>query len=130
MQVIDPGHDYRLTVFDGVANQRLTFMKREGAGYPFNAGSNPGTNCQEVLRALIDRVSYLQRQIPCAENDAIVANLRAALYLFEIRAARRHGRELTGGYENIENVQPCATCGHIECGHTRQCEDFWKVTCP
>lgn len=119
MHAIDPGHLYSLDVFDGEDGQRalLQFVKREGPGYPFNVGHGPGTNCQEVLRALIDRTEYLQRQIPSAENIVILNSLRSALLGFEIRAARRHGRELEVG-ESIEAMQTCDQCGHIGCaGH-------------
>lgn len=116
MLVLDPGHVYELRVFDAASEQTapLAFMKREGLGYPFNVGHHAGTNCQEVLRALIDRVKYLQHQIPCPENLIILAGLRSALVAFEIRAARRHGRELT--FEgDIEDAPTCRQCGHIGC---------------
>jgi hypothetical protein len=44
MRIIDPGHDYILSVYDGEGEQRLTFMKREGPGFPGNIGHYPGTN--------------------------------------------------------------------------------------
>lgn len=115
MNVIDPGHRYALRVYDGEGRQGLVFMKREGEGYPFNVGHHPGTNCQEVLRALLDRVAYLQRQIPCVENQLIAASLRTALHLFEVRAARRHGHELDPRHECIEAVPTCPQCGHVDC---------------
>lgn len=115
MKVIDPGHCYDLTVFDGAGEQVLRFMKREGPGFPFNVGHYPGTNCQEVIRALIERVKYLDRQIACAENAMILSGLRTALIAFETRAARRHRRELPALPVEVEDMPTCKTCGHIGC---------------
>lgn len=43
MQVIDPGHDYNLATLDGDGSSvRLTFVKREGPGFPGNIGCYPG----------------------------------------------------------------------------------------
>lgn len=116
MKIRDPGHEYELDSLDGDYRQILVFVKREGSKYPFNEGTHAGTNCQEVLRVLIDRSEYLNRQVPCAETEAIIGNLKLALLLFELRAARRHNRQL-----NLETTQsllseaPCEICGHI--GH-------------
>lgn len=124
MRVLDPGHCYGLTVFDrrddyDVPETILRFMKRVGAGYPGNTDSNPGTNCQEVLRALIQRVRYLDLQVPCKNNGRILQHLRAALFEFEERAAFRHGRALLlGPLLEIESEPFCANCGHIGCGDT------------
>ncbi len=121
MKVIDPGHEYLLDSYDGGEPVPLVFMKREGEGYPFNVGHHPGTNCQEVLRVLIDRVKYLQKQIPCDENHGLLTHLRGALFCLEYRAARRHGRLLHLPSENppeIEDYPTCSGCGHIGCeGH-------------
>lgn len=115
MKVLDPGHVFALAQYDGDGEQRLTFMKREGAGYPGNAGHFAGTNCQEVLRALIARVSYLQEQIPCEENRIILSDLRDALLRFESRAAQRHGHTLAPQAGPIETWATCGTCGHVGC---------------
>lgn len=117
MKEVDKGHEYLLDEYDGYHERgmRLVFVKREGEGYPFNKGSHCGTNCQEVLRALIYRVKYLQKQIPCDENVVVLRNLRNALWQFEIRAAQRHGRQLPKLPEAIETVPTCEGCGHIGC---------------
>lgn len=115
MKVLEPGHAYQLNCYDGDDLPPLIFMKREGAKYPGNVGTHPGTNCQEVLRALIDRVQYLDAQIPDDANRAIITCLRGALFNFEERAARRHKRILPPLPEALESVPSCAMCGHIEC---------------
>lgn len=118
MREIDPGHCYALSVLDGPGEYVLTFVKRDGDGYPFNRGEHPGTNCQEVLRALIARVRYLDDQIPAPENARILAGLRDVLLAFEERAAKRHGRALHNLGHAIEREPTCTHCGHIQCeGH-------------
>lgn len=122
----DPGHSYFVDVYDGLINEKdqlpIVFMKRIGEGYPGNEGApHPGTNCQELIRVLIDRVEYLQKQIPCANNKAILHNLRASLWLFEDRAAERHGfapHDFDFRVDDIEKEPACKVCGHIMCkGH-------------
>ncbi len=119
MKILDTGHAYLLDSLDGGDPIRLTFVKREGVGFPFNRGSNPGTNVQEVLRALIERTEYLNRQIPCAETESAASCLKTALLLFEVRAARRHGRTLDlASAWDLCRLPTCPTCGHVVCsGH-------------
>lgn len=136
MKVIDPGHCYELDFLDGepevvcddqdlteLHENRLTFVKREGAGYPGNVGHHPGTNLQEVLRAMIERVKYLDSQIPHVNNSGILVNLRHSLWLLEQRAAERHGRPFDLSWAaGIEELPTCQHCGHIGCDgacHTR-----------
>lgn len=121
MKVIDAGHTYAVDSYDGESPQTIIFVKREGEGYPFNVGHHPGTNCQEVLRVLIDRVKYLQKQIPCEENQRIINNLRSCLWEFEKRAATRHGRDSVFAWQEkyqpiaVEDQPTCVGCGHIGC---------------
>lgn len=130
MRVVDPGHVYDLDVLDpddAYESGPLVFVKREGPGYPGNVGHHPGTNLQEVLRALIDRVKYLDGQIHDASNNRTLYSLRVAIYQLEERAARRHGRMLdlrvassVHGVvgDGIESLPVCGQCGHIGCeGH-------------
>lgn len=126
MKVIDPGHKYALHTYDGgpaALDQELVFMKRQGKTYPGNVGNGPGTNCQELIRVLIDRVQYLDRQIQCEENKLIIVHLRAALLAFESRAAERHDRELGDLPAEIETIAACNKCGHIRC----QCTDSTSI---
>jgi len=115
MQIVDPGHEYLLDSYDGGEPVRLIFVKREGEGYPFNVGHRPGTNLQETWRADIERLLYLQSQKPCEENAIVINKLRECIWQLEIRAARRHGRELPPFRVDIENEPTCPGCGHIGC---------------
>lgn len=116
MRILDAGHRYELDSLDGEIRQTLTFVKRVGDKFPFNVDGHAGTNCQEVLRALIDRAEYLNRQDPCADTEAIVGNLRSALLLFELRAARRHDRHLSlESTSRLISGPTCKVCGHLGC---------------
>lgn len=118
MRVLDPGHRYALQCFDvdGFQEQELTFMKRQGAMYPGNKNSYPGTNLQETVRAQIDRVKYLDGQVPHRRNRAIINLYREILEHLEERAAERHGRRLhLNPARNIEDEPTCLKCGHIGC---------------
>jgi hypothetical protein len=128
MKILDSGHRYWLEMLDIQGDQRhgtemLTFVKRQGPRYPGNNSYYPGTNCQEVLRALIDRVKHLNSQVPDEHNEPILRSLREALWLFESRAAQRYGRTLPPleEFESIESEPPCPQCAHIcchgECGN-------------
>lgn len=126
MNVVDPGHAYLLNVLDGDKAQPLVFVKRQGPAYPGNENSYPGTNLQEVLRACIDRVKYVDSQLPCDENKLVLGHLRHCIRLLEVRAAMRHGRDVDMfDYRNrtmstVETMPTCPECGHIGCAG--QCE--------
>jgi hypothetical protein len=143
MKVIEIGHHYELECYD-VGDRvwikdDIFFMKRVGGHYPGNKGEpHPGTNCQEVLRVLINRIKYLDRQIPCDENKIIIQDLRNALLLFEQRAARMHGRTLSKRFflndpklikrVEIEDEPTCKTCGHIECTIKEHNNDIQRLS--
>lgn len=117
VKAIDPGHSYLLDCYDSKDGRlaSLHFMKREGNEYPGNVGHHSGPNCQEVIRALIDRVKYLDKQDDCPENKDIVEQLRFVLWLFERRAARRRGHEQPKLHPELELEPACPTCGHVQC---------------
>ena len=121
MKVIDPGHKYKLLTLDGNADQFLTFVKRHDPNnpnrFPGNTESYWGTTCQSVLRALLDRVYYLQNQIWCLENSIIIFCLKLIIWLFEFRAARRHEKEYWKGLAFASESPMCETCGHTVCEH-------------
>lgn len=130
MKVIDPGHHYELDWLDGEPQMRYTdyesfkeneliFVKREGDKYPGNVGSYPGTTMQEVLRALIERSSYVNNQNPCWETEQARFAMEKALVLFEMRAARCHNRLDEFFFipirDVISGVNKCKHCGHVGC---------------
>lgn len=126
MRVIVPGHVYHCEIYD-IPPQTMApiiwigFMRRIGPNYPGNAelgeGTSSGTNCQEVIRVLIDRCKYLEQQKPCRETRLIIRLLRSALWLFEVRAKRLKKGTLPRSLNlrHIEEIPTCSTCGHIYC---------------
>ena len=118
MKVLDKGHQYELASFDGGTTQVLTFVKRNQppGKYPGNTDAYPGTQTQEVLRALIDRAKYVNAQTPCMETTSSIDLLRQVLYLYESRHAHRHQLSLPSSLSsNIEEVPFCVSCGHLVC---------------
>lgn len=129
MIVEDPGHSYVLEAIDNkpFANQKLDFIKRVGPNYPGNTNAHDGILTQEVLRVLIDRCKYMNNQGPCAETDLIITNLRNALFLFEVRAARCRGAVIDyTRIDVIEDIPSCTTCGHISCDRDRHNKPHWS----
>lgn len=119
LETIDKGHTYLLPSYDGGAPQHLTFMKREGTNFPGNVGHYPGTNLQSVLRACLARTQYLNGQIGCPENMALMCHLRHAILGLEQRAAVRHGMNPKAISIDQACFGPtCEKCGHVVChGH-------------
>jgi hypothetical protein len=119
MIVDDPGHRYLLNCLDGTPARApiLEFVKRVGSEYPGNtAPAHGGTTIQEVLRALIDRLEYVDAQRPCPETKWVAGALRASLFMLEVRVRRERGQPpLSFGSEGIELRPTCATCGHVAC---------------
>lgn len=97
MNVIEPGHVYDLETFSGGEFVRLTFLNRGPAKNDHN-----GTLNQEVLRALIDRVIYLNMEESWPLNKEIVYHLRMALVLHEARALIRKVEKGTLTPEHID----------------------------
>lgn len=130
---MDPGHYYFLNEYSGDdpnetvdTEQPLRFMHRTGNRYPGNQGSQyDGTNCQEVIRAIINRTKYLREQAVALNDsssvsmdDEIIELGRRMLWLFEVRAADIHGMPFpTETQADIETLPVCRTCGHIVCRH-------------
>lgn len=114
MIVIDPGHSYLVDSLDGGNPQPIDFVKREGQSYPGNIGHHPGTNCQELLRVLINRYQYLNKQIYSPHNISCIDYARRELWHLEYRASERHGRVLdVDTLVEIEDEPYCPKCGHI-----------------
>lgn len=99
MKIIEPGHIYDLNWLDGnpivfngssptkrdvsITENRLIFVNRE------KGTEHPGTQTQEVIRALIDRTTHCDNCLRWDGNDKIIHHLRMALALHEARAIER-----------------------------------------
>lgn len=120
--VIDPGHCYELLTLDGNEHklpQTLLFVKRMDLlhpdKFPGNTSVNPGTTMQSVIRCLIERIDYLQNQIPDVNNIAIRGYLVSCLWLLEDRAARRHEWSFDYRPDDMMLMPMCPHCGHVVC---------------
>jgi hypothetical protein len=91
MRIIEFGHIYDLNWLDGqpkqykteqIVENRLIFVNRE-------KNPHPGTQTQEVIRALIDRTQHCDNCLRWEGNDLIIYHLRMALVLHEARALLR-----------------------------------------
>jgi hypothetical protein len=99
MEVLDPGHKYKLATLDGECEVILQFVKRFRGEH-----NHPGTTIQEVLRVLIHRTEVLHKEKPWELNKDIIQHLRMALVLYEARALVRKVEKL----ELIPEVLPIA----------------------
>lgn len=107
MNVLEPGHAYELSHLDGGNTQQLYFVNR-------NPGErSEGTQNQEVLRVLIDRVQFLEKQVHWDGNAKILHHLRMALVLHEARVLERKTEQ---GKILPENVAVAAD-GHYVLRH-------------
>src|ERR1700685_4065659 len=103
MKIIEPGHIYELDWLDGQPKTFGTMAKLPVSGFTLRTEYNenqlvfvnredkphPGTQTQEVLRALIDRTQHCDRCLRWEGNDKIIKHLRMALALHEARALER-----------------------------------------
>ncbi len=124
VRVVEPGHVYELAHLGSGGVETLTFCRRNSAAIT-HAGEHPGTNTQEVIRALVDRTVFLNHVLPCAETEDAVEYLRMALGCYEARALRRkrqalnkeagHHAEARERYEDVpfigEHVTPWSEAG-------------------
>lgn len=118
-KVIDHGHEYELLTLDGEMAQTLTFVKRfdpnDPTKFPGNFNAHPGTTMQSVIRCLIERIDYLENQIPHLNNEMVRMNLVNCLWLLEERAAERHGYGFDLSPEAVLSMPMCNHCGHVVC---------------
>jgi hypothetical protein len=117
MKIIDPGHEYFAEGVGGVEPTWITFVKNLGEKYPGNSGEpHGGLLCQELIRILIDRTTYLNSQGSCAETEHAIAALRQALAWFEVRAARCRNTHIELAHaDELEREPTCEVCGHNLC---------------
>lgn len=106
MRVLDPGHRYALANLESDGETILQFMKdpllHSGEGCH-------GPSCQEVIRAIIDRVQTLHAEKSHWVNDGIVYDLLHAIAGFEARAVIRRVEKEGLAIERV----PVAADGHL-----------------
>ena len=119
MEVVEPGHVYRLKNLDGnTDSQCLTFVNRE------DGREHPGTQSQEVLRVVIDlldvivdRTNHLDEATEWRGNHGILKELteaqrriRRALLFYEFHNMER---KFDQGKLVIDDI-PLNEAGHFE----------------
>lgn len=110
MRVLDPGHTYLLAQLDAMGEeQELVFVKRIVEADP-DREEYPGTTCQEVIAALIDRVQFVHNEKQHHNNIKILHHLRMAYILFETRALER---KVEKGVLRPEELDTDPHDGHI-----------------
>lgn len=97
MRPIYPGHLYILNHLDGPGKTTIQFVQRAPLHEP-----KEGITNQEVLRAVIDRVKQLDREVPWSGNAEIIFHLRMAIALHENRALLRHVEKHNFAIEHSE----------------------------
>lgn len=98
------GHEYSLTRLDGEGVECLNFVNRN------HSKDKPGTNNQEVLRVLIDRVKFLEKELRLGGNEKILYHLRMVVILHE---SRHLERLVERGKINPEKISVSSEDGHI-----------------
>jgi len=86
MKIKEPGHVYEFLTLDSkdiLDRESIRFVNRE------RGTEHPGTQTQEVLRALIDRTMHCDDCIPWHGNPAIIHHMRMAIAYHEARALER-----------------------------------------
>lgn len=65
-----------------------------------NGGARPET----ILKMVLERVQFLQDQLPCAENELILANLETAIQWEEVRNQRRIEQGVQGTLQSHQST--------------------------
>jgi hypothetical protein len=100
MKVIVVGHQFELSNFEQTdqPGQLLNFIHK----IPVEEGSTElmtiqdGTTNEEVLEALISRLTHLQTEFPCRENAIVITKLEESLMWMQKRTSDRIKRNVEG----------------------------------
>jgi hypothetical protein len=120
MRAVEAGHIYELDCVDKVDEadiEILRFVNRE-PGH-----EHPGTQTQEVTRALIDRTMHCDNCLRWWGNDLIIYHYRMALVLHEMRALERKTEK---GIIAPELKVTSPSDGHFVLGADFTASDDWK----
>lgn len=97
-KVITPGHCYELANHEGFGTQTIQFIEKKPSDK--DDGTlvlvNDGTTNEEVLAVLIDRLTVLNNNFYCRENDIALTRLDEALLWLNKRTADRKARQVEG----------------------------------
>ena len=96
MKTIVAGHEYELDNIRDDGCQKLNFRNIN------NGADAVGTSNQEVVRALIDRVKFLDNQVHWHGTELILQHLRMVIALHESRHLERMAQKKEYDPEEIE----------------------------
>lgn len=97
MKIITEGHRYLADCFENKAEGVLIqFIEKRVDAENELITVNDGTTNEELLRILLDRMSYLQSKFPCRENAIVITKLDEALLWLEKRTRDRVERGVEG----------------------------------
>lgn len=98
MKNLVPGHRYELENFEekDQKGQMLQFIHKEPNENGDLVTVSDGTTNEDLLSALIDRMSFLQSMFPCKENACCITKLEEALMWLEKRTRDREKRGVEG----------------------------------
>jgi hypothetical protein len=96
MKTIQEGHEYLLANTNG--EQTLSFLRKEATGEKDGELeiAEDGTTNEEVLKMLINRFYFLQKQNACRENSIVITKLEESLMWLEKRTVDRVARNVEG----------------------------------
>lgn len=99
MLILTPGHRYVAANHeDPAGGQTIQFIEKkpvEEGGTIFKTVSD-GTTSEELMRILIDRLTHMQKAIPCKENACTITHLEEGLMWLEKRTRDRMSRSVEG----------------------------------
>jgi hypothetical protein len=103
MKIITQGHRYELENFEQkeADGQRIQFIEKR----PKSEGSteletvNDGTTNEELIKVLIDRLTFLHQKFPSDENFYTLGHLKQALYCQQSRTYERQQRGVEGKHQ-------------------------------
>jgi len=91
MKVIEEGHIYELKSYEGMGDQTIKFISKNGGNIVHD-----GTTNEEVLEVLIDRMKSLNSKFPCRENSLVITKLEESLMWLERRTSLRVKQQVEG----------------------------------
>lgn len=94
--VNDPGHSYALANMEKGTQPLVFIRKKVTTGSTTLVTANDGTTNEAVLAMLIDRLEWLNAQMPSDHNEEALTHIEAALECLHARTDDRKKRGVEG----------------------------------